>query len=70
MHHLPHRLHPIQQESWFQSFGWNILGYALIILPCVFFIKMVRASNFYERDGKTFVYIFHLLIVYQFKCFK
>ncbi|XP_047133559.2 adenosine 3'-phospho 5'-phosphosulfate transporter 1 [Hydra vulgaris] len=55
-HHLPHRVHVVQQEVWFQSFGWNLLGYALIIIPCIFFIKMVQSSNFYERDGEGFIY--------------
>ncbi|XP_065682175.1 adenosine 3'-phospho 5'-phosphosulfate transporter 1-like [Hydra vulgaris] len=54
-HHLPHRVHVVQ-EVWFQSFGWNLLGYALIIIPCIFFIKMVQSSNFYERDGEGFIY--------------
>jgi len=49
-HHLAHRVNT--GEHWVQSFIWNIIGYALIIIPAYFFIRMIKTTNFYEKEGE------------------
>lgn len=43
-------------DNWIESLTWNLLGYATIIIPGAFIIRMLKNSNFNERSGKLFVY--------------
>ena len=42
-------------DSWMENLMWNLLGYATIIVPSAFIIRMLKNSNFNERSGKMFV---------------
>ena len=43
---------PVQgQDVWFISLGWNLIGYATIIIPAAFLIRMVKNSSFNEKEG-------------------
>lgn len=42
--------------NWIESLTWNLLGYATIIIPGAFIIRMLKNSNFNERSGKLCVY--------------
>ena len=45
-----------RNDSWIENLMWNLLGYATIILPSAFIIRMLKNSNFNERSGKMFTY--------------
>lgn len=47
------------KDSWVESLTWNLLGYATIIIPAAFIIRMLKNSNFNERSGKMLVYNLH-----------
>ncbi len=51
-HHLYQRYYK-DDLNWFQSFLWNLLGYASVLIPVFLFVRMVKYSNFNERDGKS-----------------
>lgn len=38
-------------DNWVENLMWNLLGYATIIVPGAFFIRMLKNSNFNERSG-------------------
>ena len=42
-----------RSDSWIENLMWNLLGYATIIVPSAFIIRMLKNSNF-ERSGKMF----------------
>lgn len=44
-------------DNWIESLAWNLLGYATIIIPAAFIIRMLKNSNFSERSGKLLVYV-------------
>ena len=44
-----------RNDSWIENLMWNLLGYATIIVPAAFIIRMLKNSNFNERSGKMFV---------------
>ena len=41
-------------DNWVVNLSWNLLGYATIIIPAAFIIRMLKNSNFNERSGKLF----------------
>ena len=43
-----------RNDSWIENLMWNLLGYATIIVPAAFIIRMLKNSNFNERSGKMF----------------
>ena len=45
----------MDNDSWIENLMWNLLGYATIIVPAAFIIRMLKNSNFNERSGKMFV---------------
>lgn len=38
-------------DNWITNLSWNLLGYATIIIPGAFIIRMLKNSNFNERSG-------------------
>lgn len=44
-------------DNWVENLTWNLLGYATIIIPAAFIIRMLKNSNFNERSGKMLVYM-------------
>ena len=44
----------VDNDSWIENLMWNLLGYATIIVPAAFIIRMLKNSNFNERSGKMF----------------
>lgn len=42
-------------DNWVENLSWNLLGYATIIIPAAFIIRMLKNSNFNERSGKLFL---------------
>ena len=42
-------------DNWVENLSWNLLGYATVILPAAFIIRMLKNSNFNERSGKLFL---------------
>ena len=40
-------------DNWIMNLSWNLLGYATIIIPGAFIIRMLKNSNFNERSGKS-----------------
>lgn len=53
-HHLPHRMH--SGENWLHSFAWNVIGYSVILIPAFFIMRMIKTSNFNEREGQGFMF--------------
>ena len=47
--------HVATSDNWIVNLAWNLLGYATIIIPAAFIIRMLKNSNFNERSGKMFV---------------
>ena len=47
--------HVASSDNWIVNLTWNLLGYATIIIPAAFIIRMLKNSNFNERSGKMFV---------------
>jgi len=41
-------------DNWVENLSWNLLGYATMIIPAAFIIRMLKNSNFNERSGKFF----------------
>ena len=41
-----------RNDGWIENLMWNLLGYATIIVPAAFIIRMLKNSNFNERSGK------------------
>lgn len=39
-------------ENWLHSFAWNVIGYSVILIPAFFIMRMIKTSNFNEREGK------------------
>ena len=39
-------------DNWVENLTWNLLGYATIIIPGAFIIRMLKNSNFNEKSGK------------------
>ena len=39
-------------DNWVENLSWNLLGYATVIFPAAFIIRMLKNSNFNERSGK------------------
>lgn len=39
-------------DNWVENLSWNLLGYATIIIPAAFIIRMLKNSNFNEKSGK------------------
>ena len=39
------------QDIWFVSLAWNIVGYATIVIPAAFIIRMIKNSSFNEKEG-------------------
>ena len=47
--------------SWIENLMWNLFGYATIIVPSAFIIRMLKNSNFNERSGKMFaLFVLHV----------
>lgn len=42
-------------DNWVENLSWNLLGYATIIIPAAFIIRMLKNSNFSEKSGKLFL---------------
>ena len=42
-------------DNWVENLSWNLLGYATMIIPAAFVIRMIKNSNFNERSGKLFL---------------
>lgn len=38
-------------DNWVENLSWNLLGYATIIIPAAFIIRMLKNSNFNEKSG-------------------
>ena len=53
----------VDNDSWIENLMWNLLGYATIIVPAAFIIRMLKNSNFNERSGKMFA-LFVLRVQY------
>ena len=49
-------------DNWVENLSWNLLGYATIIIPAAFIIRMLQNSNFNERSGRLFLVNFILLL--------
>lgn len=45
----------ISSDNWIESLSWNLLGYATIIIPAAFIIRMLKNSKFNEQSGKLLV---------------
>ena len=39
------------QDIWFVSLAWNIVGYATIVIPAAFIIRIIKNSSFNEKEG-------------------
>lgn len=50
-------------DNWITNLSWNLLGYATIIIPGAFIIRMLKNSNFNERSGKSQGLCMRVLIV-------
>lgn len=50
-------------DNWITNLSWNLLGYATIIIPGAFIIRMLKNSNFNERSGKSKGLCIRVLIV-------
>lgn len=42
-------------DNWVENLSWNLLGYATVIFPAAFIVRMLKNSNFNERSGKLFL---------------
>ena len=51
------------RDNWITNLSWNLLGYATIIIPGAFIIRMLKNSNFNERSGKSKGLCIRVLIV-------
>ena len=50
-----------RSDSWIENLMWNLFGYATIIVPSAFIIRMLKNSNFNERSGKMFaLFVLHV----------
>eukprot|EP00794_Sanderia_malayensis_P020044 gene20044-22011_t len=49
-HHLYQRYYK-DDLNWFQSLIWNLIGYSTVLVPIFLLVRMVKYSNFYEKDG-------------------
>ena len=38
-----------EKDIWFMSLGWNLLGYATIIVPAALIIRFVKTSGWKDR---------------------
>lgn len=43
-------------NNWIEDLLWNLLGYATIIIPAAFIIRMLKNSNFNERTGELLLH--------------
>lgn len=55
-------------DSWFESLTCNLLGYATIIIPGSFILRMLRNSNLSARSGKLYVTDCTLVLVLICTC--